>query len=347
MLRVLALSAFALLAPAALAQGLGRGTADAPVTEWPVAAPDSLGLDLDALEAHRALCESSEATACLVAWRGHVVQEWYAPDYQGTPEAMQMWIDTRSAVKSVAAVLAGMLIADGRIPSVDAPVATLLPEWTAGADGGVTLRHLLSMTSGVARNPAGVQGPGVVAARDTRSFVLQLGLDAAPGERWAYSNEGAQLLSPLLERAAGRPLAAFARERLFDPLGMRTSYLMVDEYYSTVTIGGMQTRLREFARIGQLVANGGTWNGERLLPAEWIDAMLTPGPRNPYYGYLWWVDPELGMASAAGTFDQVLYVFRDLDLVVVRLQRDPKSGRNGHYWNRETPRLLRRIVEKG
>lgn len=329
------------------AQGLGRGTPDRPITNWPVADPDSLGLDAAALEEHRVRCEESEASACLVVWRGEIIQEWYAPDYPSDPIAMQPWIGTRSAAKSVGGLLAGMLIADGNIPDIDTPVSEFIPEWVAGADSGVTVRHLLTMTSGVARNPEGVRGPGVVAAKNLREFAMRLPLEATPGERWNYSNEGAQLLAAVMEEAADMPLAAYARERLFDPIGMATSFMRLDEYANTVLIGGMRTRLREFARIGQLVANNGSWNGSQLVPEAWIRAMLTPVEQNEYYGYLWWIDEELGAYSAAGTFDQLIYVLPDVDLVAVRLQRDVKSGRTGDYWGRTTPTILRRIVRGG
>ncbi|MFT5517331.1 MAG: CubicO group peptidase (beta-lactamase class C family) [Rhodothermales bacterium] len=141
------------------------------------------------------------------------------------------------------------------------------------------------------------------------------------------------------------PLAAYARERLFDPTGMQTTHLMVDEYYNTVTIGGMRTRLREFARVAQLMANVGKWNGAQIVPAQWVRDSVTPGEKNAYYGYLWWIDQEMGAYSAAGTFDQTILVLPEQDLVAVRLQRDVESGRNGHYWNRETPVVLRGIVE--
>lgn len=328
-------------------QGLGRGSMDDPVTDWSTATADSLGLDAGALEQHRVRCEETQATACLVAYRGIIVQEWYAADYPADPVFMQPWIGTRSAAKSVFGILAGMLIDDGAIGGVDDEAATYIPEWQAGADSSVTIRHLLTMTSGVAKYAEGRRSPGVVAAKNTTAYVLGLPVDTRPGDKWAYSNEGAQLLSPILERAAGMPLAAYARERLFGPVGMETSMLMVDEYYNTVAIGGMHTRLREFARLGQLIANGGMWNGEKIVSGEWIDEMTTGVEQNPYYGYLWWVDEEYGAYTAAGTFDQVLTVIPDLDLVAVRLQRDAGPGRTGDYWGRETSALLRTVVPAG
>lgn len=326
------------------AQGLGRGNLQQPVMEWPVANPDTMNLNAKALEEHEDLCRRSEASGCLVAFKGYIVQEWYNPDFPGDPPEMQPWIGTRSAVKSWVSILAGMLAADGKIESVHEPVSDYIPEWTAGAEAGVTIRHLLTMTSGVAKHAGEQPHPGVVAAQNTTAYVLDLPLERAPGERWNYSNEGAQLLSPILERAAGMPLAAYARERLFDPLGMQTTYMLIDPYYNTVTIGGTRTRLREFARIGQLMLNDGWWNGRQIVPADWVRDSTQSIPENEYYGYLWWVHADDGAYSAAGTFDQIIYVFPELGLVTARLQRDVESGVTGRYWSRETRALIRRIV---
>ena len=321
--------------------GMGRGTPDNPVTRWPVANPDSLGLNQDALDAHAAECLDSEASICMVFYRGYQVQQWTHPDF---PTRIQPWIGTRSAVKSLLGLLTGILVSDGSIGSVDDPVGLYLPEWKAGAEGGVTVRHLLTMTAGLQKWAGSGRGhPGVVAMRNTTAFVLDLPLDWEPGTRWEYSNEGAQLLSPLLENAAGMPLAAFARERLLDPLGMASSAMMVDEYYNTVTIGGMDTRAEEFARLGQLILNEGDWNGQQLVSKEWIHTMLTPSPQNAGYGMTWWLHED-GAVSAAGTFDQILYVFPDLDLVTIRLQRDVGPGVTGRYWRREVRDLIRTIV---
>lgn len=331
----------------AQAQGLGRGSISQPVTDWPVADPDTMGLHAHVLQVHQEFCRDSEASGCLVAYKGFIVQEWYSPDYPADPTQMQPWIGTRSAVKSWVSILAGMLLADGKLKSIDDPVSDYIPEWKAGTESGVTVRHLLTMTSGVARHTGEGPHPGVVAAQNTTDFVLALPLNQEPGVRWNYSNEGAQLLSPILERAAGMPLAAYARERLFDPIGMRTTTMLVDAYYNTVTIGGARTRLREFARIGQLMANEGRWNGEQIVPASWVHESTQPIEENEYYGYLWWIHPETGAYSAAGTFDQIIYVFPEIDLVAARLQRDVESGVTGRYWSKDTQVLLRQIVEGG
>ena len=342
-MRAFVLVAFLLTVQTAAGQGLGRGTVERPVTDWPFADPDSLGLDAAALQEHAERCAASHASACVVAYRGFIVQEWYAESFPGDPVVMQPWIGTRSATKSLVGLLTGILVDEGTVESIDEPIARYLPEWEAGVEAGVTLRHLLSMTSGVARNPPGTRGPGVVAARNLDEFVFALPLDTIPGVRWNYSNESAQLISPLLERAAGTPLAAFARERLFDPIGMRTTTMLVDEYYNTVTIGGTETRVREFARVGQLLLNRGDWNGETVVSQSWLETMLTPSPLSEYYGLTWWLHADDGAVAAAGTFDQILYVFPELDLVTMRLQRDGPQG-PVRYWDAETRSIIRRIV---
>ena len=336
----------------AVAQGLGRGTAEAPVNEWPTADPDTMGLSTEALQAHLDRCRESGSFGCLVAYKGHVVQEWFRVEHRNP------FVATRSAVKSWTGLLAGMLIADGAIDSVDVPVAKYIPEWTAGARAEVTVRHLLTMTSGLRSREGGTtvpppdsalpasQTPGVVAAKNTTGYAFDLPLDWAPGERFSYSNGGVQLLSPLLERAAGMPLARYARERLFNPLGMENSRFMVDEYYNTVTFGGAETTLPEFARIGQLMLNDGRWNGEQIVPASWVERSTTPIPQMNNYGFLWWIDQERSNYAAAGSLDNVCIVFPELDLVVARMQRDLQPEAEVRYQSVETLELLRRIVNE-
>ncbi|WP_103018842.1 serine hydrolase domain-containing protein [Salinibacter altiplanensis] len=342
------------LAPGVNAQGLGQGTAEAPVTDWPSADADTMGLSTKALQAHLDRCKQSGSFGCLVAYRGHVVQKWYRVEHRNP------FVGTRSAVKSWTGLLAGMLIADGAIDSVGVPVAKWIPEWTAGAEADVTIRHLLTMTSGLSdRTGNGVtvpppdsataaaipEGPGVVAEKNTTGYVFDLQLDFPPGKRFSYSNEGVQLLSPILERAAGMPLARYARERLFGPLGMENTRLMVDEYYNTITFGGAETTLTEFARIGQLMLNEGRWNGLQIAPASWVERSTTSIEQMPNYGFLWWIDPKRTNYAATGSLDNVCIVFPDLDLVVARMQRDPHPGAEVKYQSTQTLDLLRRIVE--
>lgn len=282
----------------------------APDDDWRTASPAALGMDTTALAAHRDLCERSGADACVVVHKGALVQEWYGPYYTEPMMAM-------SSTKSVTGLLAGMLVGDGKL-SADDPVARYIPRWRAGAEAGVTVRHLLTMTSGLPDFPADAREVGSVTDKET--FVFGLPLATRPGEAWAYSNDGAFLLSPLLDRAAGEPVEDYAVRRLFAPLGMRRTRLHVYPEEQAWTHADMETTPRDLARVGQLMLDGGRWGGKQVVPEAWVRASVQPSQRvNPQYGLLWWLDVPGGFASR-GYLDTSMYVFPAQELVVVRMQ---------------------------
>jgi CubicO group peptidase (beta-lactamase class C family) len=297
-------------------EGAERSTTRPAADDWAVADPASLGMDTAALAAHRRLCEESGADACVVVHRGKLVQEWYGPRYAEPIGAM-------SSTKSVTGLLAGMLVADGKL-SPEHPVSRYIPEWKAGAEAGVTVRQLLTMTSGLPDFPADAREVGSVT--DKEAFAFGLPLATRPGEAWAYSNDGAFLLSPLLDRAAGEPIEEYARRRLFAPLGMRSTRLHVYPAGQAWTHADMQTTARDLARVGQLMLNGGRWGGARVVPEAWVRESVRPSQQlNPSYGLLWWLDVPGGYA-ARGYLDTDVYVLPGRELVVVRMQRRPVEG---------------------
>ena len=249
----------------------------------------------------------------------------------------------RSAGKSVASLLAGMLVGDGSI-SVEDPTSKWIPEWEAGVDSVVTVRQLLTMTAGLTRG-RGCPETAPDCFDDYTAYALSLPLAYSPGARFQYSNEGAQLLSPIMERAAGMPLHEYAQTRLFEPLGLDSTSLGQDPAGNTSTVGGPQTTLREAAALGQLVANGGAWNGQQIIPSDWIEAIRAPIAQFPYYGYLWWVDEGAGAFFAAGDLDNVIAIYPDDDLVVVRTQFSPATDAEVQYYAPSTFHLLRGIPE--
>lgn len=339
----LLLAALTLTVAPVAAQGLGQGTSDAPVAGWATADPDSLGLSLAVLDAHLDLCRRSRADGCLVAYKGQIVQEWYGPNYALPLVGGGLERSMRSVGKSVASLLAGMLVGDGAL-SVGDPTERWIPEWEAGADSAVTVDHLLTMTAGLPR-AFGCPEDQPDCTEDYTAFALSLPLAHAPGTRMVYSNEGAQLLSPVLERAAGVPLHEYARTRLFEPLALDSTSMGTDPAGNTSTVGGPLTTLREAAALGQLVENGGAWNGEQVVPAEWIEAMCEPNPSYPYYGRLWWVDEAAGVCFAGGDLDNIIAVYPEDDLVVVRTQFTPDPRAEVQYLSPSTFHLLRGLPE--
>jgi CubicO group peptidase (beta-lactamase class C family) len=252
---------------------------------------------------------------------------------------------TMSSVKSWTSLFAGILIAAGKL-RMDDPVSRYLPEWKAGSQAGVTIQELLSMTSGLARRRE-ASGPsesiGFVSSNKD-SFVTSLPLDYQPGQRWDYSNEGVQLLSLILQRAAGMPLHEFARQRLFEPLHMDHTRLHVDGAGVVWAYADAETSLRDFAKPCQLMLNGGQWNKVQVVPQSWVRRATQPIRQNAGYGLLWWIVP--GGFAAEGYLDTSCYVQPQLGLVVARMQSKPAPEAKARYRTPALFDLFRSIVRR-
>jgi CubicO group peptidase (beta-lactamase class C family) len=324
------------------ALGLGGGGAPAAVAApsegdgfWQSADPAALGLDAGAIREHLALAKASGADAFLIAFRGKVVSEWYSPRYR-TPAF------TMSSVKSITGLLAGLLVADGKL-AVDDPVSRFVPGWAEGRRGRVSIRHLLTMSAGLARTVEPSKSVGFAANKN--AFVMGLEPTSEPGSRWDYSNEGVQLLAPVLEKAAGVPLQEYARDRLFRPVGMAETRLHVDGNGQAWTYADAETTLRDFARLGELMRNKGRFRGRAIVAEAWVEASTRPCPLSPEYGYLWWLIADPKGFAAKGYLDTHCYVFPDLELVVARIQARQYLFATESYEPKALA-LFKRIVRK-
>jgi CubicO group peptidase (beta-lactamase class C family) len=288
------------------------------------------------VEEHRRLAEETGADACLLVRHGKIASEWYGPRYAPPVNAM-------SSTKSITGLLAGMLLEEGRIERLEEPVGTYLPEWSEGPRSAVTLRHLLTHTSGLPR----LRGQGVGFESDKNTFVRSLQLATAPGTAFAYSNEGVQLLSPILDRAAGEPIQDYARRRLFEPLGMLDTRLRLDQEGHAWTYADMITTPRDLARIGLLMLQRGRWQGKPIVSAEWIEKSTRPSQElEPRCGLLWWVHTEPRGFAALGYLHTDIHVFPSRDLVVVRTQARPAPDGSQPDYRRQALPLLARMVQE-
>lgn len=290
-----------------------------------------------ALDGHSDLCARTAADACLVVRRGRIVGEWYRTGVPDTLAAM-------SSTKSVTGLLTMMLLADGKLRSLDAPVCHFVATWCDAPRRRVTVRHLLTMTAGIPTMP---QAPAVGSADDPNAFVSGLRPIARPGTRWMYSNEGVQLLSPILERAAGEPIQRYAARRLFGPLGMRDTRFHVDAQGHAATYANLITTPRDFARLGVLVLQRGRWQGQQIVPAALIDSLVLPSQRmNPDYGMLWWrIGGRESVAYVTrGYLATNMYVFPEQEVVVVRMQNLPVPGIPEFTYEASALPMFRRII---
>ncbi|MBL0940591.1 MAG: beta-lactamase family protein [Gemmatimonadaceae bacterium] len=302
----------------------------------PRVAPGATGLDTSVLLLHRDLCARSNADACVIVHKGRIVQEWYGQMYREPMHAM-------SSTKSITGLLVGMLLAEGKLRSIDERVCTFLADWCDGLRGRVTLRHLMSMTAGLPNITDRRRSVGF--ANDKNALVRSLTPTSEPGSQWAYSNEGVQLLSPILDRAAGEPIHKYAKRKLFDPLGLQHTRLMVDEKLHAWTYADMITTPRELARIGVMVAQKGVWRGRRIVDASWIELSAQPSQQlNDQYGLLWWTAmPHEQRFAALGSLNTDVHIMPDREIVVVRMQR---KAAQGNPYKPDAYELFSRLSEK-
>ncbi|MFO1080370.1 MAG: serine hydrolase [Reyranellaceae bacterium] len=340
------LAALLLLLPSlGAAQPVGSCTPAAGADGWPVARAETRGLDpaaLCALGPALAALEGANAHGIVVARDGALVYEaYFAGDDRRWPQqhwrepllAARQAVDTRHDVqsisKSVTALLLGAALERGLLKSVDDGVLSILggyDDLRAPQRERLRLRDLLTMTSGLRwpQRPYLDMARRMEAASDPVRFVLEQPMVAEPGLLWHYNNGSAEVAGAVVARAAGRPLAEFAREALFAPLG-------IDDWeWGTMANGaagaswGLRLRLRDLAKLGQLVLDRGAWQGKRILPAPWIEIMTAPqiARSRVAYGFLWWLgrerlgDAEVETVAAYGWGGQLLAVVPRLRLVV-------------------------------
>jgi CubicO group peptidase (beta-lactamase class C family) len=155
-----------------------------------------------------------------------------------------------------------------------------------------------------------------------------------PGKRWIYNGGATALLARIIARGAGKPVDAFAREKLFDPLGIGATEWFTDRNGEAIAASGLRMTPRDLARIGLMMLNGGMWGDQRVVPAQWIERSTSPivdVDEIRQYGYHWYLDKFVFTVStgprwdrsrlerfwsAIGNGGQRLFIFPGLNLVV-------------------------------
>ena len=284
---------FALLAPALTC----ATSAAQPGAEWQKVAPAAVGLDAAKLNEVAAQARSGRSNCLVVVRDGKLAGEWY---FRGTgPNTAQ---DVFSVTKSVTSTLVG-IAQDDRDLRIGERAAKWIPQWRGTQSAAVTVRNLLSMDSGREWSPL-TDYLRLLAAPDRTAFAIGLGQDAAPGDVWAYNNSAVQTLDPVLAKATGEDVSAFAERRLFGPLGMTHTSLGTDRAGNPQLFEGMQSTCRDLARFGLLMLDHGRWGDRQIASPGWVKrATGSSSTRlNAAYGYLWWLNrlgviPEITTAS--------------------------------------------------
>lgn len=259
---------------------------------------------------------AARVRSLLVVHGGRLVYERYHPlDSADTPTP------SFSVAKSFTSAAIGLLAGDGLL-DVTAPAP--IDAWSDPSDPRrvITPEHLLHMSSGLEweeRYEPGSHPRAMLGATDSAAYTAGLPLVAEPGTEFNYSTGTSGLLSHLVSLQTGGNDAAveFITARLLEPIGITSLRFMRDRtglWYGGI---GADATPRDYARFGLLYLRDGVWDGERILPAGWVDYTRTPSPAAPGYGAHWWLDAERGSFAAQGLFGQQIIVVPHLDLVIV------------------------------
>jgi CubicO group peptidase (beta-lactamase class C family) len=311
------------------ARSIPAGTRASPL---PVGSEVELALSGEETELDQLLGET-DTLAFVVVHEDRLVRERYLGG--STRASLQT---SFSAAKSFVSTLVGIAIDEGLIGSIEDPVTDYLPELAARDPDfrRITLRHLLTMSSGIRYREGGFPSLGddtyTYYGVDLRDVALnRTRIEQPPGLAWQYNNYHPLLLGLVLERATGMSVSDFMATRLWQPLGAEaaaTWNLDSERSGFEKMESGLNARAVDYARFGLLFLHEGEWNGKRIVSKDWVRAATgadtTTGPASYFgYGYFWWLDMERpGRFYARGKYGQYIYVAPDANAVVVRLGSD-------------------------
>ncbi len=331
------ISAGVLLLPALLL--LGGCVADAPykVTGdtqpqqlndgWTVGTPEDVNLSRAALSAvYDRLSSEDEyfnAKSLLIVKDTLLVFEAYVR----SSEDRDRYTHIASATKSITSLIFGIVMGDGYIDSLDQTLYSIMPDKFPPdpVKRTITLRHLLTMTSGILLDNEDFSIELLVdEPADPPKYFLSKPLYANPGTQYYYRDVDPHLISTAIQRLTGKTEEQWARERLLGPLGIWNYYWNYDHTGVTTGAFGLRITPRDMAKIGQMVLDNGRWKGMQVVDSAWIAQstqfqVMTDHPSPPVYqyGFYWWVAPASQAFTAVGQGGNFIYVVPGRRMVIV------------------------------
>lgn len=286
----------------------------------PTGAPLKMALDVDAY------MNGQRNAALLIVQDGQLRLERYGLGF----DAAGRWTSF-SVAKSFTSTLVGAAIRDGFIKSMDDKITDYIPQMKGSAYDVVTVRQLLTMTSGVKWNEDYADPNSDVARFNNHqpepgvdalvSYMRQLPRAVPPGTRWLYSTGETNLVGILVNQATKKPLASYLSEKVWKPVGMeQEATWLLSKTGQEISGCCLQASARDMARFGQFVLGGGKVNGQSIAPDGWLHEATTGqadiGQPGHGYGFQWWTYAS-GAFAAKGIFGQGIFIDPKRKLVIV------------------------------
>ncbi len=292
-----------------------------PTADWPTSTPAEQGMDPDRLDQMLAHIDAGYLNlhSLLVIRHGVIVLEKYYPGHDRA-EKHQLY----SVTKSFVATLFGIALDQGKLTGVDQPVGDFFPGHTfANPDPrktAMTLADLLSMSSGLSWQESDASYAAMYRSADWVDWVMGLEQVAAPGETFNYCSGCSHVLLQAVAQATGADPIDFARENLFEPLGIRDFTWERTRQGEAIGGWGLFLTARDMAKLGYLYLRGGVWDGKQVVSSSWVRTATRqhadPAGRLAY-GYQWWLYDSHGAYAALGRDGQTIFVIPDLDVILV------------------------------
>ena len=286
---------------------------------------------------------------------GEVIDDWSR--FPSKPR-----FESFSTAKTFTAVGVGIAIDEGLL-TLDEPVIDSFPEEsfdvTSPNARAITVRDLLTMTSGLSQSILWRDGYDRAHEKDWIRYFYTAGkFDHTPGTQFKYNNANTYMLSCLVERKAGKNLHEYLRYRLFEPLEIHNPDWTICPKGHTVAANGMSINSDEMGRFGQMLANGGVYDGKRIVSEAFLKDMMTahtpvtggyiPGdpPVDAGYGYQIWIDPQNRGVFLWGNYGQYCVVIPEKNLVVtvLSLQEDDGGANNTSLYSPLRQKIWEHLV---
>jgi CubicO group peptidase (beta-lactamase class C family) len=295
--------------------------ADWPTTEWSTSSPEAQGLDSQKLAEMLAAIDEQQPDlhSLLIIRNGYLVSENYFGSYQP---------DTRhqlySVTKSFIATLIGIALDQGYIKGIDQRIVDFFPGSTFDnldeQKSAMTLEDTLTMRTGLAWEEGDPAYRALYMSPDWVKYMLDEPMDSAPGTQFNYCSGCSHLLSAIVQETTEMNPRDFADQVLFKPLGITNVRWDTNGAGTPIGGWGLQLTPRDMAKLGYLYLRHGQWDGQQIVPAQWVDDATrshTATDGDLGYGYQWWTYPSLKAYTALGRGGQTIFVIPEFDLIVV------------------------------